>query len=138
MMGIGAVLLFLGLRVVVVRFAGTVTQGVITDVRRIVSDTSDKMDYNYRINYRFAVNGRDYVGNLDRKKVYNAAALPAVGSAVAVRYIPAAPLLNGPADANPLMGIALGVLGVALGIAGLRTGRRAASESVTEPTSPVA
>ncbi|HNS22053.1 MAG TPA: DUF3592 domain-containing protein [Sedimentisphaerales bacterium] len=138
LLGVGALLVFLGLRVVAVRVAGTVTQGVVTDVRQIVSDTSDKMDHNYRISYRFAVNGKDYAGNLDRKKVYNTSTLPAVGSAVAVRYIPTAPFLNGAADANPLMGIALGALGLLVGIAGLRTGRRSASEPVSEPNAPVA
>jgi len=111
---------------------------MVTGVKQIVSDTSDKMDYNYRINYQFAVNGKDYVGNLDRKKVYNATALPAVGSAIAVRYLPAAPFLNESADANPLMGIVLGALGLFLVIVGLRTGRRPASEPVSEPNAPVA
>ncbi|MBP7050515.1 MAG: hypothetical protein KBE65_05835 [Phycisphaerae bacterium] len=138
LVGVGALLVFLGLRGVVVRVAGTLTQGAVTDVKQIVSDTSDKMDHNYRISYRFAVNGKDYAGNLDRKKVYNATTLPAVGSTIAVRYLPAAPFLNGAAETNPLMGIALGALGLFLVIVGLRTGRRPASEPVTEPNAPVA
>ncbi|MEN6575692.1 MAG: DUF3592 domain-containing protein [Phycisphaerales bacterium] len=130
LMGVGILLVLLGVQAIVVKFAGTTTQGMVTDVKQVVSESSDKMDCNYEICYRFSVNGRDYSGSLSRKRVYNVAMLPAEGSAITVRYLAAAPFLNGPADASPLMGVALGGLGVFLVVVGLRINRHPAPEPV--------
>ncbi len=121
--GVGILLVLLGVQAIAVKVAGTTTQGTVTGVKQIVNETSDKMDHNYRISYRFTVNGKDYSGSMNRKKVYNVATLPAEGSAISVRYLAAAPFLNGPANASPLTGIALGVLGVVLVVVGARVRR---------------
>jgi len=105
-------------------------------VKQLVSQSSGKMDHNYEISYRFSVNGRDYSGSLSRKTVYHVAALPAEGSSIPVRYLAAAPFLNVPADANRLMGIALGVLGIFLVIVSMRLHRRPAAEPVETQNAP--
>jgi len=136
LIGVGILLALLGVKAVAVTVAGTNANALVTDVKQVVDNTSDKMDCNYRISYRFSVNGKDYVGNLDRKRVYNVAALPAEGSVISIRYIAAAPFLNGPADASPLAGIGLGALGILLAVLGLRAGRRPAAEPPAAQTPP--
>lgn len=137
-MGVGALLVILGVQTIVVKVAGTPTQATVTKVEQIVSQTSDKMDYNYRITYRFSVNGKDYTGGFDRKKVYNVASLPAEGASVPIKYLAVAPFLNGAANASPLTGILLGVLGVALVLFGLRTNRRPVAQTVPTENPPAA
>lgn len=138
LMGVGALLVSLGVQAIAVKVAGTTTQGIVTDVKQVVSESSDKMGYNYQISYRFSVNGKDYSGSLSRRRVYNVATLPAEGSAIGVRYLAAAPFLNGPAEANPLMGILLGALGVFLFVVGLRVNRHPASSPVAAQNPPAA
>lgn len=138
LIGVGVLLVLLGVQAIVVKVAGTTTQGTVAGVEQVVSETSDKMDHNYRISYRFSVNGKDYSGSLDRKKVYNVATLPAEGSAISVRYLAAAPFLNGPADASPLTGILLGGLGIFVVVIGLRLNRRPTSESAAPQDPPAA
>ncbi len=134
LMGVGALLILLGVQAVAVKIAGTTTQATVTKVHQVVNDTSDKMDYNYQVNYRFTVNGKDYTGSRSLKKVYNVATLPAEGSTIAVKYLAAAPFLNGPADASPLTGLVLGGLGVVLVAIGLRTGRGGAPAAAPAET----
>jgi hypothetical protein len=138
LMGVGILLVLLGVQAMVVKVAGTTTQATVTNVKQVVNETSDKMDYDYQISYRFAVNGKDYTGSLSRKRVYNVTTLPAEGSAVAVRYLAAAPFLNGPADASPLTGIVLGGLGIVLVVAGLRINRRPVVPAVQAADPPAA
>ncbi|NLH43191.1 MAG: hypothetical protein GX448_15230 [Planctomycetes bacterium] len=57
--GVGVLLVLLGVQAVAVKIAGTTTQATVTKVHQVVNDTSDRMDYNYQISYRFAVNGKD-------------------------------------------------------------------------------
>lgn len=132
--GVGVLLVLLGVQAVAVKIAGSSAQATVTKVHQVVNDTSDKMDHNYQISYRFAINGKDYTGSLSRKKVYNAATLPAEGSTVAVKYLAAAPFLNGPADASPLTGLLLGGLGVVLIVIGLKTGRGGAPAAAPAET----
>lgn len=136
LMGVGVFLVLLGVQAMVVKVAGTTTQATVTKVHQVVNETSERMDYNYQINYRFAVNGKDYTGSLSRKKVYNIATLPAEGSAVPIKYLAAAPFLNGSADASPLTGVLLGGLGVVLVVIGLRVNRRPAAQAVEAPIPP--
>lgn len=138
LMGVGVLLVLLGVQAFAVKVAGTAAQATVTKVEQVVSETSEKMDYNYRITYRFSVNGKDYTGSLDRKKVYNVATLPAEGAAVPIKYLAAAPFLNGPADASPLTGFLLGALGVVLIVAGLRANRRPATQPVEASNPPAA
>jgi hypothetical protein len=137
LMGVGVLLVLLGVQAMVVKVAGTTAHATVTKVEQVVDQSSERMDYNYQINYRFTVNGKDYSGSLSRKKVYNIATLPAEGSAIPIKYLAAAPFLNGPADASPLTGLLLGGLGVVLVVAGLRMNRRPAVQAV-EPSNPPA
>jgi hypothetical protein len=134
LIGVGTLLVLLGVQAMAVKVAGTTTQATITQVKQVVNETSDKMDHNYRISYRFTVNGKDYTGSLDRKKVYNVTTLPAEGAAVPIKYLAAAPSLNGSADANPLTGILLGGFGVVLVVIGLKTGRGGAPAAAPAET----
>jgi hypothetical protein len=117
--GVGVLLILLGLRGVVLQIAGKSAQATVTEVKRAVSRQDDKMDHNYRIAYRFAVNGKDYTGMLTRKKVYNIATLPSVGTTLAIRYLASAPAINGGANEGVLGGLVLGALGVVLFVAGV-------------------
>jgi len=137
-MGVGVLLVLLGVQAIAVKVAGTGAQATVSKVEQIVSETSEKMDYNYRITYRFSVNGKDYTGSFDRKKVYNIATLPGEGASVPIKYLAAAPFLNGAADASPLTGAFLGALGVVLFVVGLRVNRRPAVQAVPGENPPVA
>lgn len=138
LIGVGILLVLLGVQAIAVKVAGTTTQATITEIHQVVNDTSDKMDYNYQIRYRFAVNGKDYTGSMSRKKVYNAATLPAVGSTIAVKYLSAAPFFNGAANTSPLTGLLLGGLGIVLAVVGLKTNRQPAPAAPVEVQDPPA
>ncbi len=109
---VGLLLVLLGLRGVALTVAGKSVQAEVTAVNRAVGQQDDAMDHNYQISYRFSVGDKGYTGNLTRTRVYNAATLPSVGDKVTVRYVAAAPAINGGSDVKPLGTIVLGVIGI--------------------------
>jgi hypothetical protein len=118
--GVGVLLILVGLRGVVLQVVGKATQAAVTDVKKDVSQQSDAMDHNYRISYRFSVNGKDYRGTLTRKKVYNAVMLPSVGASVPIRYLASAPMINAGTNEGAFGGLVLGGLGVGLFVIGIK------------------
>ena len=125
--GVGTLLVLLGLREVALGAIGKSAHATVTQVERAVGQQDDPMDHNYQVSYRFSVNGRDYTGHFGLKKVYNAATLPSIGAPVTVRYVPAAPAINGGPDAGPLGGLVLGALGLLLVFLGVKPARATAS-----------
>ncbi len=121
--GVGVLLVALALRSAALRVAGRPAQATVTNVEKAVGQQDDPMDHNYQIAYRFAVDGKDYTGSLTRKKVYNAATLPNVGATIPIRYLPAAPTINGDANESPLGGLVLGVLGIGLFVFAVKSPR---------------
>jgi len=127
--GVGVLLVLLGVRGVALQAAGKSAQAAVTEVKRSTSQQDDAMDHNYRIAYRFAVNGKNYSGSLTRKKVYNTATLPSVGAMVPIRYIPSVPTINGGANDGVVGGLVFGALGIALLLAGIRRRKPAHQEA---------
>ena len=125
LVGVGILLLLLGLRGVALGVIGETTQAAVTEVQQTVSQQDDPMDHNYQISYRFRVDGKDYTGSFTRKKVYNTATLPSVGSPVSIRYLAAAPAVNGGPDAGPVGGLVLGALGLFLLFLGVKPAKAA-------------
>jgi len=132
--GLGVLLLLLGLRGVALQVAGKSAQAKVTQVKKATSSQDDQMDHNYRILYRFAVNGKDYTGSLTQKKVYNTLTLPSVGAMVPIRYLPSAPSINGSVKEGILSGLLFGVLGIVVLIVGLKPGRPAAAQAPPRDT----
>jgi len=132
--GLGVLLLLLGLRGVALQVAGKSAQAKVTQVKKATSSQDDQMDHNYRILYRFAVNGKDYTGSLTQKKVYNTLTLPSVGAMVPIRYLPSAPSINGSVKEGILSGLLFGVLGIVVLIVVLKPGRPAAAQAPPRDT----
>lgn len=130
--GVGVLLILLGVRGVALQVAGKSAHAGVTQVKRATGQQDDPMDHNYQISYRFSVDGKDYSGSLTRKKVYNTATLPSVGGTVAIRYLPAAPVINGGAGDGLLGGLVFGVLGIGLFVAGIKP-QRSANQAVVTP-----
>ena len=110
---------------------GVSAPAVVTSVDRVRDGTSDSMDYDYRITYRFTIGeGKSQEGSYTRSNVYNVSNLPEEGSGLTVSYIPALPFVNSPSGkANVgLASLAAGgisLLVLVLGITGAATvGRR--------------
>lgn len=120
LIGIGILLVLLGVRGLALGVVGKTATASVTRVEKAVGQQDDAMDHNYQISYRFALNGRNYSGGFTRKKVYNTATLPSVGSSVSVRYLAAWPAINGGPDSGPLGGIVLGLLGLFVMFAGVK------------------
>jgi len=127
--GVGILLILLGARGVALRVAGKSTQAIVTGVKRATDGQNDMMDHNYRIGYRFAVNGKDFSGSLMRKKVYNTATLPSTGGTVAIRYLPSVPSINGGSNEGLLTGLVLGVLGIGVFIMAIRPAKAVPQEA---------
>jgi len=121
---VGILLVLVGVRGVALVAVGKTTQATVTEVKKEIGQSSDPMDHNYQISYRFAVEGKQYNGAFTRKKVYNTATLPSVGALVSVRYIAQIPAVNGGSDTTPLGGILLGVLGLFLLFLGIKPARK--------------
>ncbi|HPC93885.1 MAG TPA: hypothetical protein PLU87_03015 [Sedimentisphaerales bacterium] len=132
LVGVGILLVLFGLRGVALGLVGRTAQASVTEVKEAVSQQDNPMDHNYLISYRFSVNGRDYTGTFTRKKVYNTATLPSVGGVVPIRYLAAAPAINGGPDAGPVGGLIFGGLGLLLLFLGIRPARLAASSATAE------
>lgn len=132
LLGVGILLLLLGLRGVALAVIGKSAQATVTRVRQAAGPQDDPMDHNYQLSYRFSVEGNDYTGNFGLKKVYNAATLPSVGATVPVRYLPAAPAINGGPDSGPLGSVFLGGLGMLLLFLGARPAKPPTALAQTE------
>jgi len=136
LVGVGILLILLGLRGIALAVIGKTAQATVTEVQQTVSQQDDSMDHNYQISYRFRIDGKDYTGSFTRKKVYNTATLPSVGSAVPIRYLPAAPSVNGGPDAGPVGGLVLGALGLVLLFLGVKPAKAAPLPVPAESPSP--
>ena len=109
-------LLLFGVRGVALSLVGESAQAVVTGTKRVVDQTSDRMDHNYRISYRFQVDGKSYTGSYQMRKVYNITRLPGKGDTLRVRYLAAFPQWNASSRESPLGGLLIG--GVRLPILG--------------------
>ncbi len=136
LLGAGILLVLLGLRGVALGVVGKSVQAKVTEVSQAVGQQSDPLDHDYHISYSFAVNGKTYTGSYTRKKVYNTAILPSVGATVAVRYLAAAPAINGGPDAGMLGGIVMGMLGLLLLFLGIKPSKPAPQPAQAESTEP--
>ena len=134
LVGVGILLVLFGLRGVALGLVGKTAQASVTEVKKAVSQQDDPMDHNYHISYRFSVNGQDYTGSFTRKKVYNTATLPSAGGAVYIRYLAAAPAINGGPDAAPAGGLIFGGLGLLLLFLGIKPARATGSSAPMENT----
>ncbi len=132
LVGVGILLVLFGLRGLALGLVGKTAQASVTEVKEAVSQQDNPLDHNYHISYRFSVNGKDYTGSFTRKKVYNAATLPSAGGAVSIRYLAAAPAINGGPDAGPVGGLVFGGLGLLLLFLGIKPARPAASSAAVE------
>jgi len=132
LVGVGILLVLFGLRGVALGLVGKTAQASVTEVKEAVSQQDNPMDHNYQISYRFSVNGKDYTGSFTRKKVYNTATLPVVGGAVSIRYLAAAPAINGGPDTGPVGGLIFGGLGLLLLFLGIKPARPAALSAAVE------
>jgi hypothetical protein len=125
LVGVGILLVLLGVRGLALGLIGQTAQATVVKVEQAVTQQDSPMDHNYQISYRFSVNGKDYTGSFTRKKVFNTATLPSAGSAVPIRYLAAAPSVNGGPDAGPVGGLVLGALGLFLLFLGVKPAKAA-------------
>jgi hypothetical protein len=112
LLGTGILLILLGLRSAALRVTGQPIQATVTEVDQAISQQDDPLDHDYHISYRFSVNSKEYTGSYTLKKVYNTATLPPVGTTVSIRYLPAAPAINGGPDTGIAGGAIMGILGL--------------------------
>lgn len=96
--------------------AGQATTAVVTEVKQVVSQTSDKMDHNYSVLYRFTANGGStHSGSMSMSKVYNATKLPREGSTLRIRYLKSWPAINAAEkQCGVTLAVLLGVVGIVL------------------------
>ena len=129
LVAVGILLVLFGLRGVALGLVGKTAQASVTEVEEAAGQHNDPMEHNYQISYRFSVNGKDYTGSFARKRVYNTATLPSVGGTVSVRYLSAAPAINGGPDTGPVGGLVFGGLGLLVLFLGVRPAKAAASSA---------
>lgn len=111
----GLLILALGLRGPILQFAGATAPGVVTRVTQDASD--DGSGYDFTIRYAFRTpDGVERSGSTMRSNVLVVTNLPATGSTLMVRYLPAWPPLNMPAGEATLSlaSIALVAFGLVL------------------------
>lgn len=113
---VGILLLIIALRFPLLGLLGTETSAIVTDTTQVVSSSSSKLDYNYKISYQFTIDGTNYKSSYQMNKVYNISKLPQTGSTVKVLYLEALPQVSAPANQKKaLLGsITLGVIGILL------------------------
>ncbi len=111
---VGLLLMLLATRTVALIAVGQKTQAKVTEVKQVIDNSSEPMDHNYSIGYRFSVDGKTYTGRARRNKVYNASRLPKTGSYMSVRYLAPFPQINGDSRESPLQAVLLGGLGIIL------------------------
>lgn len=126
-MAIALLLILFGIRGVALSLIGESARAVITETSRVVDQSSDKLDHDYRIAYRFQIEGKTYTGAYRMRKVYNITHLPSTGDTVSVRYLAGFPQWNGNARDGPLTGLLVGGVGVLILGAALKPGRRPAA-----------
>jgi len=109
---------------------GVRTTATVTATEQVVDGSSDRMDYNYRIDYRFTTpDGKSRSGSYAMNRVYNISSLPDIGSTLTVAYLPGLPFGNSPAGKSGIglssvVTLALGLLAIVLGArAGKPAGR---------------
>jgi hypothetical protein len=117
-------LLLFAVRGVVLSLVGESAQAVVTGTKRVVDQTSDRMDHNYRISYRFQVDGKSYTGSYQMRKVYNITRLPGKGDTLRVRYLAAFPQWNASSRESPLGGLLIGGVGLLILGAAFKPRRR--------------
>ncbi len=110
----GVLLILLATRSVALMAVGQKARAKVIEVKQVIDNSSEPMDHNYSIGYRFSVDGKTYTGHTRRNKVYNASRLPKTGSYMSVRYLAPFPQINGDSRENPLQVVLLGGLGVIL------------------------
>jgi hypothetical protein len=128
---VGLLLILVGLRSPAALVFGQSISGEITSVEQLIDNSSDRIDYNYQINYMFTIDGKSQSGNYNMNRVYNSALLPSTGSSLPIKYIPGLPFINTPTNqGNPgiamLLMSGLGILLIILGAKGriqIRTNR---------------
>jgi hypothetical protein len=113
---VGILLLIIALRFPLLGLLGTETSAIVTDTTQVVSSSSSKLDYNYKISYQFTIDGTNYKSSYQMNKVYNISKLPQTGSTVKILYLEALPQVSAPANQEKaLLGsITLGVIGILL------------------------
>lgn len=134
LIAVGILLVLFGLRGVALGLVGKTTQASVTEVKEAAGEHNDPMEHNYQVSYRFSVNGKDYTGSFTRKRVYNTATLPSIGGTVSVRYLSAAPAINGGPDTGPVGGLVFGGLGLLLLFLGVKPAKPAGSSAPAENT----
>jgi len=119
---VGIALILVGLIQPAALLFGEETTASVVAAEQIVDGSSERMDYNYRITYAFAVDGKQYTGNYQINKVYNIANLPGEGKILAIKYLAIMPNINAPASqGNPFLVLLLaGGIGVLLIVLGIR------------------
>jgi len=122
---LGILLIAFSLRGPVLGVAGTRTSAVVTGVKQVVNQTSEKMDHNYSVQYRFkAKNGTRYSGSMSMAKVHNTAKLPKKDSLVRIRYLAAWPAINAAEkECGVTFALLLGVVGIVLIVFALKPGK---------------
>jgi len=124
-------LLLFGIRGVALALVGEPARAVVTATRRVVDQTSDQMDHNYRITYRFQVDGKSYTGSYQMRKVYNITRLPGKGDTLPVRYLAAFPSWNASSRESPLGGLLIGGVGLLILAAAFKPRRKQPAGTAT-------
>ncbi len=109
---VALMLIVFGVRGIALTAVGVETIAVVTNTRQVVDSSSDAMDHNYEVRYRFMVDGTEYTGSYRMNKVYNVSHLPSPGTTVPIRYLKAYPNWNGGKGDGALGGILIGGLGL--------------------------
>jgi len=119
---VGILLILAGLQAPLALVLGTSAQGTVTSVTQKIDSTSDPMDHDYQVSYRYVAGGRERSGSFTMTKVFNVATLPSAGSALEIRYIPWLPFVSTPVGRGSpgLSLLLLSGLGVLLLVVGIR------------------
>ncbi len=121
---VGLLLIVMAAQSVALKMVGKKAQAEVTEIKQVVDSSSEAMDHNYSIGYRFSVDGKSFTGQSRRNKVHNVSTLPKTGEAMTVLYLPAWPQINGDSKQGPLQAVFLGGLGLVLLVAGLKSKKK--------------
>jgi len=92
---VGVLVFLFGLRIPAAQFLGKTATGAITAVSQEISSSSDRMDYNYTIQYSFNTeNEKLQSGSYMMMHVYDSSRLPEEGTLLKVRYLPGLAFIN--------------------------------------------
>lgn len=121
---VGVLVFLFGLRIPAAQFLGKTATGSITGVSQEISSSSDRMDYNYTIQYSFST-GNDSLqsGSYMMMRVYDSSKLPDAGTLIKVRYLPGLAFINfaegqESIGLSTLLILAAGLAVIVLGISG--------------------